>query len=106
MITLDASTLILLVLAAALAGALIAVLPRWRRMQEAAANLPVRGFLRQRDASLERIAALQAELHCEMCGAKAQCRQLLAEGVISPVPGCPNAELFRDASGKTAAQTP
>ena len=104
MITLDASVLILVVVAAALGGALIVVLPPWRRMQDAAANLPVRGFLRRRDASLERIAALHAELQCEMCGAKAQCRQLLARGAASPVPGCPNAELFREVSGKTAAQ--
>ena len=104
MITLDASVLILVVVAAALAGALIAVLPPWRRMQDAAANLPVRGFLRRRDNSLEHIAALQAELRCELCGAKAQCRHLLARGAASPVPECPNAELFTDVSGKTAAQ--
>ena len=104
MITLDASALILVIVAAALAGALIAVLPPWRRMQDAAGHLPVRGFLRRRDSSLERIAALQAELRCELCDAKTQCRHLLAEGAVSPVPGCPNAELFRGASGTTAAQ--
>ena len=100
MITLDTSALILVIVAAALGGALVAVLPPWRRMQRTAANLPVQGFLRRRDASLERITALQAELRCEMCGTKVQCRQLLAQGAASPVPGCPNAELFRASSRK------
>lgn len=94
MVTLDTSTFIVVILAAALVGALISVLPAWRGMH-AGHKLPVWRFLRRRDASLERVAALQAELRCETCSAKGRCAQLLAEGADTPVPGCPNAELFR-----------
>ena len=91
MVTLDTSTFVLIILAAALVGALVAVVPAWR----ATRKLPVWGFLHRRSASIERMAALQAELRCEICSGKGRCAQLLAEGADTPMPGCPNAELFR-----------
>ena len=106
MITLDVSLLILIIFAAALGGALIAVLPPWRNMMQHRAHLPVWAFLGRRDTRLERIAALQAELRCETCDSKEQCRRLLAAGASVPVAGCPNEGLFTAASATTAAQAP
>jgi hypothetical protein len=94
MITLDPSSLILMILAAALAGALASVMPAWQGMRSRA-GLPVWTFLRRRGSTLERAAALQAELRCETCSAKRRCRQLVSEGADTPDAGCPNAALFR-----------
>jgi len=94
MITLDPTSLILIILAAALAGALASVMPAWEGMR-ARRSLPVWAFLRRRGSTPERAAALQAELRCEICSAKRRCRQLVSEGAIGPGSNCPNAELFR-----------
>ena len=94
MITIDTSTFIALLLAAAIAGALLGILPAWRRLMTGGRDLPVWGFLRRRGAGVEGRAALQAEMRCEMCDSKAQCRLLLANGADAPVTGCPNAKLF------------
>ena len=96
MIALETGTFVLILLASAMVGALIAVLPAWRSLMAARPELPVWGFLRRRGATLERGAALHAELRCGVCGARAQCAQLLASGESQPVPGCFNAELFQD----------
>ncbi len=94
MITLDTSALILIIVAAALGGALVAVLPPWRRMKHSGSHLPVWAFLRRRGTTLERVAALQAELRCETCDTKEQCHRLLAAGATVPVAGCANEGLF------------
>lgn len=93
MITLDTSTFIVLLLAAALGGALIGLLPAWRRLMAGAKDLPVWGFLGRRGVRLERFSALRAVLRCEVCDSKPQCRRLLAECAQAPA-HCPNAELF------------
>ena len=95
MITLDTSTFIVLLLAAALAGVVLAVLPAWRARRESARTLPVRALLQRRGIAPSRRAALQAELRCELCDAQAECRQLLAEGVDLPAAGCPNGALLQ-----------
>lgn len=105
MITIDASAFVALLLAAALGGALVGVLPAWRRLMGGAADLPIWGFLRRRGIGLGAIPVLQAELRCEVCDAKEQCRRLFAEGAGVPAQ-CPNAELFaapRAAASETKA---
>ena len=92
MITVQTETLILLLLAAALAGALIAVLPAWRRL--AGQGLPVRSFFARRGVGVEGAAELQAEIRCALCETQARCRHLLAAGAETPPEGCPNAALF------------
>ena len=95
MISVDASTVAVLLLACALAGLLIGILPVWRRAMSGAQRLPVWAFLRRRGAGVEGRAAVQAQMRCALCGTKAQCERQLAAGANSPVPGCPNLELFR-----------
>ena len=92
----DPGTFVVLVLAAALAGLLIGILPDWRRM--IGRRLPVHAFLRRQGEPLDGRAAQQAELRCAMCGAKAQCEQRLAAGERSPIAGCPNPELLQERS--------
>jgi|KBSMisStaDraftv2_1062788.scaffolds.fasta_scaffold1941103_2 hypothetical protein len=94
MVTLDTSTLVLVVLAAGLIGALAAVMPLWPAMRGGRA-LPVWTFLRRRGTALERVGALQAELRCETCNAKLRCKQALAGGADTPPGECPNGALFR-----------
>jgi hypothetical protein len=90
----DASTVIVLMLAAALAGALLGVLPEWRRLMNG--GLPIHKHLR-RGAS----APFEAELRCALCAGRQECAQQAA-----PLADCPNAALFRkDASGTKAAPT-
>jgi len=95
-ITVETGTFILILLASALIGALIAVLPAWRSLMAARAGLPVWAFLRRGGAVLEGDDALQAEIRCGMCGSRAQCARLLAAGEQQPVAGCPNSELFHE----------
>jgi hypothetical protein len=97
-IALETGTFILILLASALVGALIAVLPAWRSLMAARPELPVWGFLRRRGVTLERAAALHAEMRCGVCGSRAQCMRLLAARDDQPVPGCLNSELFQDGS--------
>jgi hypothetical protein len=94
MVTLETGTLVLLLLAAALAGALLSVLPVWRRVSDDSRHLPVWRFARRSGRSLEGAAALQAELRCALCDKKEQCRLLLATGSETPLSGCPNLELL------------
>jgi len=103
MITLDTGSFILIILAAALAGALASVMPAWQGMR-GGRGLPVWTFLRQRGSSIGHVAALQAELRCETCNAKLRCKQALADGADAPPAECPNGALFRAASEKPAAQ--
>lgn len=93
MITLDTSTLVLVILAAGLIGALASVMPAWPAMRGGHA-LPMWTFLRRRGATLERVSALQAELRCETCSAKLRCKQALADGADTPPGDCPNRAVF------------
>ena len=93
MVTLDPSTFVLVVLAAALVGALIAVMPVWQGLR-GGRELPVWGYLQRRNVWIGRASALQAELRCDTCNAKVRCAQMLAEGADTPVPDCPNERLF------------
>jgi len=103
MITLDTSSFILVILAAALVGALASVMPAWPMMR-GGHRLPVWAFLRRRGATLERMAALQAELRCESCNLKLRCKQALADGADTPAAECPNGALFSGLSAKPVAQ--
>ena len=91
--TLDTSTVIVLVLAAALAGALIAVLPDWRRLMNG--NLPIHKHLGAGRES----PRFEATLRCALCAGRQTCA-----GRSAPLPDCPNGALFRQApSGTTVA---
>ena len=87
--------LILSALALGIAATLAAMLPAWRRYVGSAPGLPVWGFARRREVVPQYSAALRAQLACEMCDAKRDCRRLLAEGVDLPAAGCPNGDLFQ-----------
>jgi len=89
----DLSTVIVLMLAAALAGALVSVLPEWRRMM--GGGLPIHRHIG------EGHAAFEAELRCALCAGRQECAQR-----ATALADCPNAALFRkDASGTKAAPT-
>jgi hypothetical protein len=91
--TFDASTVIVLMLAAALAGVLLGVLPEWRRLM--GGGLPIHRHLRTGRPSLE------AELRCALCAGRERCATRSA-----PLPDCPNQALFRkEVSGTRAART-
>lgn len=99
--TFDAATITALFLAAGLAGALIAVLPAWRRQMEHAGDLPLWRFLRgngvSRDALVEEIgtrAVRAAELRCGLCAAQNDCARRLAAEQGEPVSYCANSVLF------------
>jgi hypothetical protein len=96
MISLDAGTVTVLMLASALAGLLVGILPAWRRLMSGGQRLPVWAFLRRRGFGVDGRAAVRAETRCALCGAKAQCEQLLAAGADSPVPECPNLKLLHE----------
>ena len=91
--TIDISTVIVLILAAALAGALVGVLPEWRRLMSG--DLPIRKHLHPGHES----PAFEATLRCALCAGRQACAKRSA-----PLPDCPNGALFRQAvSGTTAA---
>jgi hypothetical protein len=91
--TIDATTAFVLMLAAALGGALLGVLPEWRRLMSG--RLPIRRHLRRFAGPLP----LEAELRCALCAGRRLCGTLPA-----PLAGCANAALFRkEPSGTTAA---
>jgi hypothetical protein len=104
MITLDTTTFFVMILGAAIVGALLGVLPAWLRLTNGADALPVWAFLRRRRVAPERHAAFHAELRCEMCDSRVQCTRLLAEGIDLPAAGCPNGALFTAASRTPAAR--
>ncbi len=89
---------LVLLLAAGVAGALLAILPEWRRLWRDAAGLPVNRFLSRRALQTEMRSDApdehDAEIRCALCGSRALCRSLLARGATSPAAGCPNARLF------------
>lgn len=93
MITIQTTTLVVLLVVAGLGGALIAVLPMWRSLG-AAGRLPVWGFVARRHAAVEGAAHLEAEIRCALCSSQPRCRDRLAAGADTPPPGCPNSKLF------------
>jgi hypothetical protein len=79
----DFSELVLVLLAALVAGALLAVLPQWRRLMRTAPALPIhRHFAGQ--------AGFEAELRCAFCAGRQEC---LRRG--KPLDDCPNLELLQ-----------
>jgi len=103
MISVDAGTVAVLMLASVLAGLLIGILPAWRGMKSGGQRLPVWAFLRHKGAVVEGRAAVLAEMRCVLCGTKVQCQRLLAAGADSPVPECPNLEMLRQKDGRSLA---
>ncbi len=93
--SLDLGTFAVLMIAAALAGLLIGILPTWRQMGSGH-RLPVWGFLTRQSAPLDGRTALQAEMLCSLCGAKTECVERLKAGAVQPAENCPNAALFKD----------
>lgn len=89
----DLSTVIVLMLAAALAGALLGVLPEWRRLT--GGGLPIHRHLGTDDLPLE------AELRCALCSGRERCARRAA-----PLEDCPNAALFRKGASRTKAAPP
>ena len=93
--TFDAPTVIVLMLAAALAGVVLGVLPEWRRLMGGA--LPIRKHWRSETEALP----FEAELRCALCSGRERCATR-----ATPLPDCPNQALFRKAaSGTKAAPT-
>lgn len=93
--SIDAATVIALLLAAALGGALIALLPEWRRLMSG--RLPIHQHLRPRAQR----PPFEAELRCALCAGRPECAKRAA-----PLDDCPNAALFRTgASKRTSAPT-
>jgi hypothetical protein len=92
--SIDTSTLIVVVLATVLAAVLLGVLPEWRRLMSGA-NLPIHRHLRR----LGLRPAFDAEVRCALCAGRQECTRR-----AEPLEDCPNAALFRTgASGTTAA---
>jgi hypothetical protein len=92
MVTFDVSTFTVLMFAAALAGALLAVLPEWRRLM--GGGLPIHRHLARRGM----IAPAEAALRCALCAGRNICGRR-----SEPLPDCPNAELFRTGASRTPA---
>jgi hypothetical protein len=93
--TFDAPTVTVLMLAAALGGVLLGVLPEWRRLM--GGTLPVRKHWRSETEG----PPFEAELRCALCSGREKCAAR-----AKPLPDCPNTALFRqDASGTKAAPT-
>jgi hypothetical protein len=96
-----ASTIIVLLLAAVLAGAFVGVLPAWRQLMSRGADLPLWKFARRRGLRREAVentlgarAVVQAELRCALCAAQTECEKRLASPGGAPVAHCPNTRLF------------
>jgi Family of unknown function (DUF6455) len=99
--TFDYATVVALLIAAALAGALAAVLPSWRRLMTRGADLPFWKFTRRSGVGREALendlgakAVREAELRCSVCAAQEECEHRLAGKDAAPVSYCPNAALF------------
>lgn len=82
MIDFGASEALVLLLAAALVGALLVVLPQWRRLMRSGPELPVHRHFAG--------ATFEAEVRCAFCGSRQQC---LKRG--APPPDCPNLEALQ-----------
>ena len=104
--TFNAAPITALFLAAALAGALLAILPFWRRLQRTA-DLPLWKFLR-RDGVVRHFlvedlgerAVREAELRCGVCAAQKECTHRLAREQTQPLAHCPNSALFPNLPNK------
>jgi hypothetical protein len=95
MLTMDVSTFFVLMLGSALAGALVAVLPEWRRLVNG--GLPIHRHLQGSGVA----PSVEAELRCALCAGREACARRAV-----PLEDCPNAALFRiDASRTPAAPT-
>lgn len=93
--TFDAPTVVVLMLAAGLAGLLLGVLPEWRRLM--GGTLPIRKHWGSQTGA----PPFEAELRCALCSGRERCATR-----ATPLPDCPNQALFRkDTSGTTAAPT-
>ena len=79
----DFYELILIVLAAFIAGALLIVLPQWRRLMHAAPGLPIHRYFAGEPG-------FAAELRCAYCAGRQEC---LRRG--KPLDDCPNLELLQ-----------
>ena len=82
MIDFGASEALVLLLAAGLVGALLVVLPQWRRLMRTGPQLPVHRHFSG--------ATFQAEVRCAFCGMRQEC---LRHG--APLDDCPNLELLQ-----------
>ena len=98
--TFDVATIVLLMVGSAILGALVAILPDWRRVMVGGRNVPLWKFLARYglnrgdlEASLGTRAAADAELRCAVCGARAECVERLAAD-RGPVAHCPNMALL------------
>lgn len=98
--TMDIATIVLLMAGSAILGALVAILPGWRRVMAGGRNVPLWKFLAryglQRgdlEAALGARAAADAELRCALCGARMECLERLAAD-RGPVAHCPNLTLL------------
>ena len=94
----DSGTIAVLVVAAALAGVLVGILPAWRRVMGGGhRRLPVWLFRHGTCAPLEYRAARLAAIRCELCGERDACMERLKAWAAQPPAHCPNAALFEGA---------
>ena len=83
MIDFGASEALVLLLAAALVGALLVVLPQWRRLMRSGPELPVHRHFAG--------ATFEAEVRCAFCSMREEC---LRRG--APLEECPNLERLQE----------
>lgn len=86
---LDAHAVLMLMFAAAMAGLLFGIAPKWRELQRAMLASPVHAVLRRRRVALEMRALRCAEVRCALCPVPFGCR----DGGTPPA-DCPNRHLL------------
>ena len=89
---LDFQTTAVLMLAAALGGALFGLGFAWRSLKAEADDLPIRRLAR-RAGGIEAARSWEVELRCMACAAQRHCRREIDAGRGAPE-HCPNAELL------------
>lgn len=85
---LDAAELLVLLLAAATLGAILVVLPQWRRLMSTAQALPIHRYISGRPG-------FEAELRCSFCAGRQECA-----GRGAPLEDCPNAALLKQRAAR------
>lgn len=98
--TMDITTIVLLMAGSAILGALVVILPGWRRAMAGGQGVPLWKFLARYglnrgdlETRLGSHAAADAELRCAVCGARMECLDRLAAD-RGPVAHCPNLALL------------
>lgn len=89
----DAMTVVMLFLAAALAGLLFGAGSAWRGLQRDMREAPIRLALRRHGGARAEREVRYAEIRCALCSSRRACEGRLRRGEPLP-PECPNRSLF------------